>query len=39
MDDLKTFLVEKVLLFESDTLSPETEKVCSRYAATEPMCP
>lgn len=27
MDDLKTFLVEKVLLFESDTLSPETEKV------------
>ncbi|MGB8491788.1 MAG: NADH-ubiquinone oxidoreductase-F iron-sulfur binding region domain-containing protein [Bacteroidales bacterium] len=27
MEDLKTFLVEKVLLFESDTLSPETEKV------------
>ncbi len=27
MEDLKTFLKEKVLLFESDTLSPETEKV------------
>ena len=27
MEDLKTFLVEKVLLFESDTLSPDTEKV------------
>jgi NADH:ubiquinone oxidoreductase subunit F (NADH-binding) len=27
MEDLKTFLIEKVLLFESDTLSPETEKV------------
>jgi len=27
MEDLKTFLLEKVLLFESDTLSPETEKV------------
>ena len=27
MEDLKTFLKEKVLLFESDTLSAETEKV------------
>ena len=27
MEDLKTFLIEKVLLFESDTLSQETEKV------------
>jgi NADH:ubiquinone oxidoreductase subunit F (NADH-binding)/Pyruvate/2-oxoacid:ferredoxin oxidoreductase delta subunit len=27
MEDLKTFLIEKVLLFESDTLLPETEKV------------
>ena len=27
MEDLKTFLIEKVLTFESDTLLPETEKV------------
>lgn len=27
MDDLKTFLIDKVLTFESDTLPPETEKV------------
>ncbi len=27
MDDLRTFLIDKVLLFESDTLLPETEKV------------
>lgn len=27
MDDLKKFLTDKVLLFESDTLLPETEKV------------
>jgi NADH:ubiquinone oxidoreductase subunit F (NADH-binding) len=27
MEDLKTFLIEKVLTFESDTLSPDTEKV------------
>jgi NADH:ubiquinone oxidoreductase subunit F (NADH-binding)/Pyruvate/2-oxoacid:ferredoxin oxidoreductase delta subunit len=27
MEDLKRFLTEKVLLFESDTLLPETEKV------------
>ena len=26
MEDLKRFLIEKVLLFESDTLPPETEK-------------
>ncbi len=27
MEDLKKFLIDKVLLFESDTLPPETEKV------------
>ncbi|HPT20875.1 MAG TPA: NADH-ubiquinone oxidoreductase-F iron-sulfur binding region domain-containing protein [Bacteroidales bacterium] len=27
MEDLKAFLIDKVLLFESDTLSPETEKI------------
>jgi len=27
MEDLKTFLIEKVLMFESDTLLPDTEKV------------
>lgn len=27
MEDLKRFLIEKVLLFESDSLPPETEKV------------
>jgi NADH:ubiquinone oxidoreductase subunit F (NADH-binding)/ferredoxin len=30
MDDLKTFLIEKVLLFESDTLTHEAEKVLSQ---------
>ena len=30
MEDLKTFLIEKVLLFESDTLSQEAEKVLSQ---------
>src|SRR5665811_1859910 len=27
MEDLKTFLIDKVLTFESDTLTPETEKI------------
>ena len=27
MEDLKTFLIDKVLLFESDTLPSETERV------------
>jgi NADH:ubiquinone oxidoreductase subunit F (NADH-binding) len=27
MEDLKTFLIDKVLTYESDTLTPETEKV------------
>ena len=27
MEDLKSFLIEKVLLFESDTLPSDTEKV------------
>ena len=26
MEDLKTFLIEKVLLYESDTLTGDTEK-------------
>ncbi len=30
MDDLKKYLVDKVLLLESDTLPPETEKVLSK---------
>jgi NADH:ubiquinone oxidoreductase subunit F (NADH-binding)/Pyruvate/2-oxoacid:ferredoxin oxidoreductase delta subunit len=30
MEDLKKFLIDKVLQFESDTLLPETEKVLSR---------
>lgn len=30
MEDLKTFLIDKVLLFESDTLSQEAEKVLSQ---------
>lgn len=30
MEDLKAFLIEKVLLFESDTLSQEAEKVLSQ---------
>jgi hypothetical protein len=30
MDDLKTFLIDKVLTFESDTLAPETEKVLQK---------
>ncbi len=30
MEDLKTFLIEKVLTYESDTLLPETEKVLQR---------
>ena len=30
MEDLKTFLIDKVLLFESDTLPSETEKVLQR---------
>src|SRR5664279_1136885 len=30
MEDLKTFLIEKVLTYESDTLSPETEKILCR---------
>jgi len=30
MEDLKTFLIEKVLLFESDTLASGTEKVLQK---------
>ena len=30
MEDLKTFLIDKVLLYESDSLSAETEKVLQK---------
>ena len=36
MEDLKTFLIDKVLLFESDTLQPETEKVLQRVRHEKP---
>ena len=36
MEDLKTFLIEKVLLFESDTLPPETEKVLQQVRREKP---
>lgn len=36
MEDLKTFLTEKVLLFESDTLLPETEKVLQKIRREKP---
>ena len=36
MKDLKTFLIEKVLLFESDTLLPETEKVLQQMRREKP---
>ena len=39
MEDLKTFLIEKVLLFESDTLSPETEKVLQQVRREKPDTP
>ncbi len=35
MEDLKKYLIDKVLLFESDTLLPETEKVLRKAAARE----
>lgn len=35
-EDLKTFLTEKVLLFESDTLLPETEKVLQKIRREKP---
>src|SRR5450759_1335763 len=36
MEDLKTFLIDKVLLFESDTLSPETEKILQQVRWEKP---
>ena len=36
MEDLKTFLIEKVLLFESDTLPPETEKILQQVRREKP---
>lgn len=39
MEDLRTFLIEKVLLFESDTLQPETEKVLQQVRRDKPVNP
>jgi NADH:ubiquinone oxidoreductase subunit F (NADH-binding)/Pyruvate/2-oxoacid:ferredoxin oxidoreductase delta subunit len=36
MEDIKTFLVNKVLLFESDTLPPETEKRLQQVRREKP---
>jgi len=39
MEDLKTFLINKVLLFESDTLLPETEKKLQKIRREKPDYP
>jgi NADH:ubiquinone oxidoreductase subunit F (NADH-binding) len=39
MEDLKLFLIEKVLLFESDTLPSETEKVLAQVRRERPAQP
>ena len=39
MEDLKTFLIEKVLLFESDTLSADTEKALQNIRREKPDTP
>jgi NADH:ubiquinone oxidoreductase subunit F (NADH-binding) len=36
MDDLKSYLIDKVLLFESDTLSAESEKVLQQIRREKP---
>ena len=36
MEDLKAFLIDKVLLFESDTLLPDTEKVLQQVRNEKP---
>jgi NADH:ubiquinone oxidoreductase subunit F (NADH-binding) len=36
MEDLKAFLIDKVLLFESDTLASETEKVLQQIRREKP---
>ena len=39
MEDLKSFLIDKVLLSESDTLSSETEKVLQKVRREKPATP
>jgi len=39
MEDLKTFLIEKVLLFESDTLSADTDKALQNIRREKPDSP
>jgi NADH:ubiquinone oxidoreductase subunit F (NADH-binding) len=39
MEDLKTFLIEKVLMFESDTLLQETEKILQHVRREKPDSP
>jgi NADH:ubiquinone oxidoreductase subunit F (NADH-binding) len=39
MEDLKTYLIEKVLLSESDTLSGETDKVLEKVRREKTACP
>lgn len=39
MEDFKTYLTEKVLLHESDTLSAETEKVLQQLRREKPVTP
>ena len=39
MEDLKTFLIDKVLLFESDTLPPESEKKLQQIRREKPANP
>jgi len=39
MEDLKSFLTEKVLLFESDTLASDTEKVLGQVRREKPAHP
>ena len=39
MKDLKTFLIDKVLLFGSDTLLPETEKILQQIRREKPDSP
>ena len=39
MEDLKTFLIDKVLLFGSDTLPPESEKILQQIRREKPVNP
>ncbi len=36
MEDLKAFLIDKVLMYESDTLKPDTEKVLQQIRREKP---